>query len=115
MINMALYRYNFCLAVSESWLWLKCKLKTLDDSLTFSSDSDILSLNFPKGLRENAILWMIGIYVELVDSEVVLKENSLTVASMTGYFKQQKLATRYKAIPDLGVIVGIDTDAKGIG
>ena len=88
---------------------------SLDASLIITDDFDILSLNFPRGLRENALLWLIGIYVELVEMEAVRKGNKLSLASVIGLFKQKKQLTRYRAVPELGIIVGLDTESTGIG
>ena len=99
--------------VNQVWEWLKFQLTSLDISLNSDTDSDILSLNFQRGLRENAILWMIGIYVEMVENEVIVRGNPLKVTTASGIYKQKKLITKHQAIPDLGVIVGLDT--QGIG
>ena len=85
-------------------------------SLHSTEDSDFLSLNFEKGLRENAVLWLLGLYVEVVEKEVVLKGSKLSISFMKGHFKQKKLMTKYLVLPEIGIIPGIDTvDAVGIG
>ena len=61
------------------------------------------------------MLWMIGVYVEIVEKEVVQKGCQLNVQMATGIFKQKKLMSRRQAIPDLGIIHGIDTDSVGVG
>ena len=76
---------------------------------------DILSLNFERGLRENALLWMIGVYVEVVEAEVVLKRNKLDAATVLGIFKAKKQSARYQALPELGIIPVLDIDSQGIG
>ena len=87
----------------------------LDISLDTVEDFEVLSLNFPKGFRENAILWLVGVYVELVETEVILKGNRLSIASVKGIFKQRKQAAKYLALPVLGTILGLETEARGIG
>ena len=79
------------------------------------NDYQILRLDFFKGLRESAILWLIGTYVELIENEVVLRENKLDIDSVKGFFKQRKASSRHLAIPDLGRIPGIDWDDVGVG
>ena len=90
-------------------------LYKLDPSYCIESDSSVLCLDFEKGLRENAALWAIGTYVDTVEQEVVIKENFLSLPSITGIFKQRKQRAQYKAMPDLGPIHGIDFDQQGIG
>ena len=110
-----LHRYSQCSHVSEAWELVRYQLSLLDISLNTTSDMDILSLNFEKGLWENALLWMIGVFVEVVESEVVLKRNKLNTATILGIFKQRKQNARYQALPELGIIPGLDTDSQGIG
>ena len=55
------HRYVQCDHVSEAWEWLKYQLFMLDMSLASLDDLDILKLNFDGSLRDNAVIWMIGI------------------------------------------------------
>ena len=75
----------------------------------------LLRLDFPSSLRENAIIWMLGTYITLVEQEVVSKENKLNLSSVIGFFKQKKDHSGHLAMPFLGPIPGIDSDALGIG
>ena len=109
------HRYTSCIYVQESWEWLKSKLVELDISLESIGDNDLLFLNYPKGLRENAILWLIGVYIETVEKEVVLRRFKLDIKLFKGILKQKKHSVRTQAIPELGIISGIDFEAQGIG
>ena len=75
----------------------------------------ILRLDFSKGFRENAILWMIGNYIKIVEREVVIKSNKITVNSIKGMMKQRKENSLYQALPYLSPINGIDHEPQGIG
>ena len=66
-------------------------------------------------MRENAILWLLGTFIETVESLVIIKENSLTSAAFIGILKQKKLRARGQAMPDIGIIPGIDWDVMGVG
>ena len=81
-----LHRYSECVYVSEAWEWLRLKLATLDLFIVTIDDLDILTLNFETGLRDNAILWMIGVYVDLVETDVVIRGNKLRLSSGVGIF-----------------------------
>ena len=111
----SLHRYCHCLQVSRAWEWLKTLLLLLDSTLSLVSDHDLLSFNFEKSMRENAVIWLLGSCIEIVESEVVVKENFLSVPSITGQLKQKKNAARYQAIPELGIIAGVDFDQQGVG
>ena len=109
------HRYSECLSVISCWEWLRSKLVLLDVSILACQDIDLLSLDFERSIRENAILWMLGIYAEVIDQEVVLRGRRLDVQTITGIFKQRKLESRYQALPDLGIIPGVDFDTQGVG
>ena len=109
------HRFIQCPLVSQAWDWLRSILYLLDPFICIEPDCSVLCLNFEKGLRETAVLWVIGTYVDIVEREVVLKEHSLSTASVIGIFKQRKQRARYQAMPDLGIIPGIDFDQQGIG
>ena len=109
------HRFIQCPYVTQAWEWLRSILFKLDPSYCIELDVSVLCLDFEKGMRENAALWAIGTYVDIVEQEVVIKENKLSLASITGIFKQRKQRSRYKAMPDLGLIQGIDFDQQGIG
>ena len=109
------HRYITCSFVSRAWHWLRLVLYNLDPTFCIETDNSILCLDFEKGLRENAALWLIGTYASIVEQEVVIRENCLTLASIIGIFKQRKQRARYQAMPDLGPIEGIDWEPQGIG
>ena len=83
--------------------------------MVMMADFDLLQISFYKGNRENAILWLIGIYVEIVEKEIVGKGSSISTASLSGLFKQKKLQARYQAMPDIGPIYGLEWNPEGIG
>ena len=109
------HRYCLCSFVSQAWTWVRCILSKLDPFLTAEEDNSILCLDFERSLRENAILWVIGIYLEIVKQEVVIKDQMLSLATIVGVFKQRKERALYQAMPELGVIEGIDFEPQGVG
>ena len=109
------YRYFHCNFVSEAWEWLKNIILSLDNSLAFSQDDEILSLSFTGGVRDNAIMWLLGVYVDLVEKQVVIREQKLNVQSLKGVLRQRKQMCKYRAMPDLGIIPELDWDPQGIG
>ena len=114
-VESCTHRYLRCSLVSETWEWILSTSQVLEPSIAFVEESSLLRLNYPKGLRENAVLWLIGNYVELVEKEVICKDKKLDLHSVQGYLKQKKYVAYQHAIPDLGIIPGIDWDPQGIG
>ena len=114
-VENIIHRYTQCILVEEVWEWVRSQIVSLDISLDLSLDKDLLSLNFPLGLRENAVMWLLGIFVELVEVEVVRKGNNLKIDQVIGIYKQRKQRAKHQAIPELGLILALDDDAQGIG
>ena len=83
-VETTLHRYSQCVLLSKAWDWLKNCLILLDPSLSLYSDWELLFFDFEKGMRENAILWLLGIFIETVDNLVVIKENSLSSSTLVG-------------------------------
>ena len=109
------HRYVSCGKVSSLWQWVRAHIEKLNISMVMMADFDLLQISFYKGNRENAILWLIGIYVEIVEKEIVGKGSSISTASLSGLFKQKKLQARYQALPDIGPIYGLEWNPERIG
>ena len=109
------HRYLFCSFTSDIWGWIWSLCVMLDQSLILTGEESLLRLNFLKGLRENAILWILGIYIELVECEVILKQRKLDLSYVKGYIKQKKQTSHLDGIPELGLIPYIDWDVVGVG
>ena len=58
---------------------------------------------------------MLGIYIELVETETVMKESPLNLSFVIGHYKQRKERTKHQAMPEIGPIPVLDTDSQGIG
>ena len=108
-------RYFYCSFVSDVWDWVCNQIYILDAETTLSDDYEILSLNFGRGLRDSAIIWLVGIFVETVERNVVLREQQLELQHFLGELKQRKQRAIHMAMPDLGIIPGIDFDPVGVG
>ena len=90
-------------------------ISILDPMCIPNEEFEFLSLNFNRSLRENAILWLVGAYVEVIELESISREQILSIQQVKGIFKQRKLMTRYQALPDLGIIPQVDFDQQGVG
>ena len=109
------HRYFSCSFVSSVWEWVLNQIYILDAETTLSDDYEILSLSFSRGFRDNAIIWLVGVFVEHVERNVVLREQQLELQHFLGDLRQRKQKASYTAMPDLGIIPGVDFDPVGVG
>ena len=107
------HRYCLCERVIDAWLKVRDLIAQLDQEMIYESDYNLIHLNFPSLLRDNAIVWMIGHYVQFVEEEVVLKGRKVTGRQILGWLGAKAFECRYRAMPELGIIPGIHP--TGIG
>ena len=73
----------------------------------FETDHSILNLYFPTSTRENACLWLIGSYLDLVDKEVFINGRKIKAEQLNGWLIAKSLESRHKSMPDIGFIPGL--------
>ena len=69
------------------------------------SNPDILLARFPKSRQENECTLLLGIFVELVDREVVLKEKELLVDTLIGVLRSKAESAMSRAVPQVNIAV----------
>ena len=79
-------------------------LGQMDSTTTFLRDADLLYLRFPRGLREEDILWLLGVYFEYVEDRVILRGAKASVEDFVGHVNYMWCMATYQAIPTIGVI-----------
>ena len=109
------HRYIECSFVSEVWAWIQGRILHLDPFLGEHDDLCLLQLKFSSSIHDNAITWLLGNFISLVEKEVVSKNNNLSLPFVIGAFRQLKISHSIQALPDIGFIPGIDWDTEGIG
>ena len=72
-----------------------------------TSDFELLHLMFASNLLENEIVWLLGVYVQLVWDQVVCKKNLLNQQLVKVECAQQYLNHHASNKPDLAHIMGI--------
>ena len=107
------HRYIFCQAVSQGWNKTRELINSLDQDLLYETDFSLLNFYFSPTLRENAVIWLIGEFVTLVENEVVNKHSRLSRRSVENCLKARKLECQHMALPDMGLIPGLNP--TGIG
>ena len=78
-----------------------------------SETSGLVHFHFGVSRRENAVVWLIGEYVSLVESEVVLKNNILSRKKLIDHLIAKQFQCQNMCLPDIGFIP--EQTATGIG
>ena len=72
-----IHRYIQCGFVSDVCSWIMSIILHLDPFLSNLDDMSVLQLRFPASIHDNAIVWLLGNYIDLVEKEVVCKHHKL--------------------------------------
>ena len=102
-----------CEKVREGWYWVRGRLGLLLQNFQGLSNYEILHLCFPKELMEKEVMWLMGVWVDLVQEEVVLKGRKLGDQLVRGHFRYKFLTTLTMKIPQLGHINDVTTMDPG--
>ena len=85
----------------------------MDIFLTDVSDHNLLHLNLPHSTRENSMLWLLGQYLEYVETDIIQFKRRSEPAKFKGRIYAKLFLWRNKSTPDIGFIPGIEP--TGIG
>ena len=100
--------FSECVLVREAWFWvLQRILGMLPSSLGRTSNFEFLNLMFESDLMDEEIIWMIGIYVQLVWNIVICKKKTLKLNLMKREYSMKYQTHQKSNMPDLGYIVGL--------
>ena len=78
----------------------------MDPNHAALQDLKFLYLRFSRGLRDEEILWLFGVYLEYVEDKVVLRGKVASVDDFVGQVKYMRVMANYQAMPALGLIPG---------
>ena len=98
--------FCLCYRVRAAWNWTRRKMLvflTDQGRPPDVSNADILLARFPKDRQEDECTLLLGIYVELVDREVVLKEKELLVDTLIGVLRTKTECARSRAVPQVHI------------
>ena len=70
-----------------------------------TSNTDINTAQFPTCRHEGECIFLLGIYLELVDSEVISKEKELLLETLVGVVKTRIMHTRSRVVPQLQFVL----------
>ena len=102
-----------CLWVVSGWNKLREILSNLEPDLIFESDHSILNLYFSLTRRENAILWLLGKYLELVEYETISNCRKISEGKLMGWLIAEKMDSKSLKMPELGFIPGLEREGIG--
>ena len=91
-----------CYRVRAAWGWVRDKVMGLlsgPGPPPVLSNFTIIMAMFPKGLQETECMFLLGTYIELVDTEAVSKQKELLVDTLLGVLKTKAQYARSRAVP----------------
>ena len=103
-VETVLHRYTTCEWVASLWSWLADLLVNLDDGLGKVTALEVLRFQYPKGLRETAVTWLLVNYIAIVNQEVVVKGRKIHLAEMVGMMRYARMRLKLEAVQDVGLI-----------
>ncbi|MCP3680891.1 MAG: hypothetical protein GY782_11815, partial [Gammaproteobacteria bacterium] len=94
--------------VGEIWEWVRFKLNQIDPALILIDDTDLLYLRFPRGLKEEDTLWMLGVYLAYVEDKIILRGMAASVNDFVGHARYMRSEANYSAMHSIGIIPGLN-------
>ena len=72
-----------CVLVREAWFWVRQRLlQMIPPSQGTTSNFEFINLMFDSSLMENEMVWILGMYVQLVWDIVICKKKTLKLETM---------------------------------
>ena len=97
-----------CVLVREAWFWVRQRLLgMLPRSHGNTSNFEFLNFMFDSDIMDNEVIWMLGIYVQLVWDFVICKKKCLKLETMKSEYSMKYLTHQRSNMPNLGYIIGL--------
>merc|ERR1711954_381117 len=71
-VHLQTHKYALCEWVAPAWVSLRDIMNRVSPDLIFESDHNILHLRFSLVQRDEAVVWLLGQYLEYVEKEAIL-------------------------------------------
>ena len=99
-----------CSRVVEVWLWMRSQLLLLLPNTigaVGTSNLDFILLQFPKDSKETECVWLLGNYVEFVESNIVSKNKTVKVDHFKGVLRSrlQEMSSRSVVRPQFHIML----------
>ena len=97
--------FTECGLVREAWCWVRRRvLDLLPDDMNDLSNQEIIMLMYPKERHEDELIWVIGVYMDWVYEEAVVKGRVLNDAMVKAYMRYMFYKSKNMNMPQLGYI-----------
>ena len=97
-----------CQLVREGWFWVRQRLLNLQPNTSANtSNFEFINLMFECAALENEVIWMLGIWVQLVWDFVICKKKMLKLATVQSEFSLKFVSHQNSNLPPLAHIIGL--------
>ena len=97
-----------CQLVREAWFWVRQRLLgLLPDIFGNTSNFEFLHLMFEFSIMNNEVIWMLGVWVQLVWNTVICKKKHLKIESVQSEFSLKFVSHQNSHLPALAHIIGL--------
>ena len=98
------HRYTSCLAVADAWIGLKRLIFSVDNEVAVETDDALLNLDYGSSSREEAIIWLLGNFIRVVEEEIVMRQVGLNEDKLILSLKTRKQGREGRSVVDIGHI-----------
>ena len=97
-----------CVLVREAWFWVRQRLlQMIPPSQGTTSNFEFINLMFDSSLMENEMVWILGMYVQLVWDIVICKKKTLKLETVKSELSLKYFTHKTSNMPSLAYIVGL--------
>ena len=90
-VHLQTHKYALCEWVAPAWVSLRDIMNRVSPDLIFESDHNILHMRFPLVQRDEAVVWLLGQYLEYVEKEAILGNKRLLRGHIVGWLSAKRL------------------------
>ena len=100
--------FSECVLVREAWFWVRQRiLGILPNSHRTTSNFEFLNLMFDSDRMDGEVIWILGVYVQLVWDVVICKKKYLKLETMKSEYEMKYSSHQKSNMPHLNYIVGL--------
>ena len=95
-----------CYKVKSAWQWTRRKIVELVSDLgppAVISNTDIILAQFPTCRQETECMFLLGTYMELIDTEAMSKQKELLLDTLVGVIKSRMVYITSRAVPQVQI------------
>ena len=96
-----------CFLVREAWFWVRQRLLGILPNAGRTSNFEFLNLMFDSSPMDGEVLWIMGVYIQLVWDYVICKKKQLKLKTLQSEYQLKFITHKHSRMPDLGYIVGL--------